>query len=94
MKDYTDIELSMPPMQVCEPISDYCKATRLHFQQLSLFPENRDETADNEIKIVELFAGVGGFRIGLERASKRYKTIWNNQWEPSAKRQDASIIYC
>ena len=44
--------------------------------------------------IVELFAGVGGFRIGLERASKHYKTIWNNQWEPSTKRQDASIIYC
>ncbi len=94
MKDYTDIELSMPSTHVCEPISDYCKATRLHFQQLSLFPENRDETADNEIKVVELFAGVGGFRIGLERASKRYKTIWNNQWEPSTKRQDASIIYC
>ena len=94
MKNYTDIEQDMPSMQVCEPISDYCKASRQHFQQLSLFPENIDETTDNEIKVVELFAGVGGFRIGLERASKRYKTIWNNQWEPSTKRQDASIIYC
>ena len=83
-------------MQVCEPISDYCKATRIHFQQLSLFPENEtiEETNENEVRVVELFAGVGGFRIGLERASKRYKTIWNNQWEPSTKRQDASVIYC
>lgn len=46
------------------------------------------------IHVVELFAGVGGFRIGLERALILYKTIWNNQWEPSTKRQDASIVYC
>lgn len=46
-----------------------------------------------EIKVVELFAGVGGFRIGLEGASDCYKTIWNNQWEPSTKHQDASIVY-
>ena len=37
---------------------------------------------------------MGGFRIGLERASKHYKTIWSNQWEPSTKRQDASMVYC
>ena len=46
-----------------------------------------------EIKVVELFAGVGGFRIGLEGASDAYKTIWNNQWEPSTLHQDASIVY-
>ncbi|MDE6547450.1 MAG: DNA (cytosine-5-)-methyltransferase [Muribaculaceae bacterium] len=46
-----------------------------------------------EIKVVELFAGVGGFRIGLEGASDAYKTIWNNQWEPSTKHQDASLVY-
>ena len=45
------------------------------------------------IKVVELFAGVGGFRIGLESASKEFKTIWSNQWEPSTKKQDASDIY-
>ena len=49
--------------------------------------------AEHVIKVVELFAGVGGFRIGLEGASDAYKTIWNNQWEPSTKRQDASLIY-
>ncbi len=47
----------------------------------------------NNIKVIELFAGVGGFRIGLERAAKNYKIVWSNQWEPSTKRQDASEIY-
>lgn len=48
---------------------------------------------DNNIRVVELFAGVGGFRIGLEGASDSYETIWNNQWEPSTVRQDASLVY-
>lgn len=48
---------------------------------------------ENLIRTVELFAGVGGFRIGLEAASNAYKTIWNNQWEPSTKHQDASLVY-
>jgi DNA (cytosine-5)-methyltransferase 1 len=29
----------------------------------------------------------------LEAASDAYKTIWNNQWEPSTTRQDASLVY-
>ena len=45
------------------------------------------------IRVVELFAGVGGFRIGLEGASDAYRTIWNNQWEPSTQHQDASLVY-
>lgn len=48
---------------------------------------------DNKIRVVELFAGVGGFRIGLEGASNAYETIWNNQWEPSTVHQDASLVY-
>jgi DNA (cytosine-5)-methyltransferase 1 len=48
---------------------------------------------ENKIRVVELFAGVGGFRIGLEGASDAYETIWNNQWEPSTMRQDASLVY-
>ena len=47
----------------------------------------------NKIKVVELFAGVGGFRIGLEGASDVYETVWNNQWEPSTQHQDASLVY-
>lgn len=48
---------------------------------------------NNHIRVVELFAGVGGFRIGLEGASDAYETIWNNQWEPSTQHQDASLVY-
>jgi DNA (cytosine-5)-methyltransferase 1 len=48
---------------------------------------------DKNIRVVELFAGVGGFRIGLEGASDAYQTVWNNQWEPSTKHQDASLVY-
>jgi DNA (cytosine-5)-methyltransferase 1 len=41
--------------------------------------------------VAELFAGVGGFRLGLERAG--WKTIFSNQWEPSTKTQHASDVY-
>lgn len=47
--------------------------------------------------VVELFAGVGGFRIGLEKASQdslSYNVVWSNQWEPSTKIQHASDVYC
>lgn len=46
-----------------------------------------------DIKTVELFAGVGGFRLGLEAASERYKVIWANQWEPSMHEQYAFDCY-
>lgn len=46
-----------------------------------------------DITVAELFAGVGGFRIGLEKASIRYKTIWANQWEPGRKSQHAFDCY-
>lgn len=46
------------------------------------------------INVVELFAGVGGFRLGLERANKQlFKTVWANQWEPSKKVQHAFDCY-
>lgn len=44
--------------------------------------------------VCELFAGVGGFRVGLERASKEWKTVWANQWEPGRKLQHAFDCYC
>jgi len=46
-----------------------------------------------KIKIVELFSGVGGFRIGLANASPKFEVVWSNQWEPSTKSQEASEIY-
>ncbi len=61
---------------------------------------------ENKIKVVELFAGVGGFRIGLEgwqgksalsgykeNLKSDYEVVWSNQWEPSTKVQHASLVY-
>lgn len=46
------------------------------------------------LNVVELFAGVGGFRLGLEKADADvFKTVWANQWEPSRKTQDAFNCY-
>lgn len=59
-----------------------------------------------EITVAELFAGVGGFRLGLDgyndprypsfklEAAGPFKTIWANQWEPgSDRRQFAARCY-
>jgi len=45
-----------------------------------------------KLSVLELFAGVGGFRVGLENTGK-YKVVWSNQWEPSTKTQHASMVY-
>ena len=52
--------------------------------------------ADNKklVRVVELFAGVGGFRVGLERCNKDvFQTVWANQWEPGQKGQWAYHCY-
>jgi DNA (cytosine-5)-methyltransferase 1 len=41
--------------------------------------------------MVELFAGVGGFRAALEPLG--WQTVWANQWEPSTKTQHAADCY-
>lgn len=45
-----------------------------------------------KLKVCELFAGVGGFRLGLEKTG-HYAVVWSNQWEPSTKMQHASLVY-
>ena len=60
------------------------------------------------LKVIELFAGVGGFRLGLEgwngksstsgykKALKNkipFKVVYSNQWEKKKKRQHANEIY-
>lgn len=46
------------------------------------------------LNVLELFAGVGGFRVGLEHSNAGlFKTKWANQWEPSRKSQDAFEVY-
>ena len=49
---------------------------------------------DSKLKVIELFAGVGGFRLGLEKANPDlFEVVWGNQWEPSRKAQDAFDCY-
>ena len=52
--------------------------------------------------VVELFAGVGGFRVGLNNVdlkddkvieNKTFDFVWVNQWEPATKSQDAYNCY-
>ncbi|WP_425445860.1 DNA (cytosine-5-)-methyltransferase [Dethiothermospora halolimnae] len=43
--------------------------------------------------VVELFAGVGGFRLGLGKASNEWEFVWTNQWEPKRKSQHAFECY-
>lgn len=42
-------------------------------------------------RVIELFAGVGGFRIGLERSG--WQVVWANQWEPTTTTQHAFDCY-
>ena len=46
-----------------------------------------------EKTVCELFAGVGGFHLGLSKASNDWNVLWANQWEPSRKIQHAYNCY-
>lgn len=55
-----------------------------------------------EKTLVELFAGVGGFRCGLNHVELKdekviekgnWKCLWANQWEPATKSQEAFDCY-
>ncbi len=43
--------------------------------------------------IIELFAGVGGFRLGFEGSNPEWQTLFANQWEPNKKTQFAYNCY-
>lgn len=65
---------------------------------LSAPASRRSEAVRKHTRVVELFAGVGGFRVGFEKANaelknRQFRVIWSNQWEPSTKRQHASEVY-
>lgn len=48
-------------------------------------------TQSPQFRVAELFAGVGGFRLGLEVSG--WQVVWSNQWEPSTRAQHASDCY-
>ncbi|MDV7393853.1 DNA cytosine methyltransferase, partial [Arthrospira platensis SPKY1] len=53
------------------------------------------------LRVMELFAGIGGFRLGLERASRHlsesgypgFEVVYANQYEPASTRQWAAKVY-
>jgi DNA (cytosine-5)-methyltransferase 1 len=62
--------------------------------------------ANKKLRVVELFAGVGGFRLGLEgwngkssssgykkKLESNFEIVWSNQREPATKAQPASDVY-
>ena len=57
----------------------------------ALSGSRRKEAATTAGTVVELFAGVGGFRLGL--GASGWRTTWANQWEPSTKAQHAFDCY-
>ena len=61
-------------------------------------PNDDMSDPDAPITVAELFAGVGGFRLGLEghpdeQENTGFKVVFSNQWEPDEKAQWASKIY-
>lgn len=53
-------------------------------------------------RVLELFAGVGGFRHALEQVNldvaassghRPYEVVWANQWEPGSRKQNAARVY-
>ena len=61
---------------------------------------------EDSLHVGEMFAGVGGFRLGLEGPPSKdweteflkfeetgFKVVWSNQWEPGSSKQWASTIY-
>jgi len=36
------------------------------------------------MKFIDLFAGIGGFRYGLEKSSNAFSCVWSNEWDKYA----------
>ena len=66
----------------------------------------RRSMGEDSFRVGEMFAGVGGFRLGLVGPPSKdweteflkfeetgFKVVWSNQWEPASKAQHASDIY-
>ena len=53
-------------------------------------PETGGETGRRPTA-AELFAGVGGFHLALDRAG--FDVVWSNQWEPATRAQHAFDCY-
>ena len=57
--------------------------------------DQKTTSSSQPIRVIELFAGVGGFRLGFEGYNAKgmtlpsagpFTTVWANQWEPPGNR--------
>ena len=66
--------------------------------------DQKTTSSSQPIRVIELFAGVGGFRLGFEGYNANgmtlpsagpFTTVWANQWEPpgTVGRQFAARCY-
>ncbi len=82
------------------------KYFKIYFLPLPKRKLHKIQMQKTPIRVVELFAGVGGFRLGLEgwqgksassnyteKYDSPYQTVWSNQYEPKTKAQHASWVY-
>lgn len=52
------------------------------------------EQQGSTLNVIELFAGVGGFRLGLESVTGQpFRVTLSNQFEPTKRIQHASLVY-
>jgi DNA (cytosine-5)-methyltransferase 1 len=91
---------------ICSPPSD--PNDRSNRRSITV-DDGEDRLVQRPGRVVELFAGVGGFRLGLERTfggftsddgfrwevdeGRAWEVVWANQWEPSARSQPAADNY-
>lgn len=72
------------------------------FNQSQQTSQHTQLTYPKTFRVMEMFAGIGGFHHGLQRANSAiravtghspYQVVWANQWEPSRKAQHAADVY-
>ena len=97
---------AMPPSKTPKSPHSHIKAALEFAQKLfdSFMKKKADQAKEPKAvlrapskpyRVVELFAGVGGFRIGLEDVlnGDAFKVVWSNQYEPGSAKQWASRVY-
>ncbi len=94
------VEHQLPKLRVAgsSPVSRSTKG-RADSPPFSIFkfgPAVSKHPSGKSLRVAELFAGVGGFRLGLQQASGPkggFEVVFSNQWEPGRRTQHASDVY-
>ena len=88
---YRSLDPCRPPVLASGDGSQRCDSPRATARGGPVAAGKRRARPGSAGRVVELFAGVGGFRLGLEPHG--WETVWASQWEPSTKTQHAADCY-